>query len=416
MTLTCLIVGASHAAAQLAPSLRQEGWLGRILVLADEPSLPYHRPPLSKAYLLGEKNHEGLLIRSQAAYDKIGVEFKLGVHVQAIDRSAKTVTLDTGECLSYDKLALCTGSRVRKVNLPGAHLPGVHYLRTLLDINRIKQDALACKHAVVVGGGYIGLEGAAVLRKLGMTVTVLEMAPRILARVTSPEMSEFFTRVHGEEGVSLRTGIAVEGFEGGDHVQQVRCADGTLIPADLVVVGIGILPNVELAQEAGLAVDNGILVDEYCRTSDPDIVAAGDCTNHPNALYQQRLRLESVPNATDQAKTAAASLCDKEKPYHSLPWFWSDQYDIKLQIVGLSQGYERIVMRGDWLKGRSFAAFYLKHGKVISIDCVNRPQEFMVGKRLVSEQIEIDPARLADETIAMKDLIPAQGHPFQGLR
>lgn len=407
MTSTCLIVGASHAAAQLALSLRQEGWEGRILVLGDEASLPYHRPPLSKAYLMGEKSHADLLIRSQAAYDKMGVEFQLGVRVQAIDRVAKTLTLDNGDRLSYDKLALCTGSRVRTVNLPGADLRGVHYLRTLADIERIKQEAVSGKQAVVVGGGYIGLEGAAVLRKLGMKVTVLEMAPRILARVTSPQMSEFFSRVHGEEGVTLRTGVAVEGFAGHDHVQQVRCTDGTLIPADLVVIGVGILPNIELAQAAGLAVDNGIVVDEYCRTCDPDIVAAGDCANQPNALYGQRLRLESVPNATDQAKSAAATLCGKEKPYRTLPWFWSDQYDIKLQIVGLSQGYDQLVMRGNWQSGRSFAAFYLKEGKVIAIDCVNRPQEFMVGKRMVNEQMAIDPARLADLSIAVNDLLPA---------
>jgi 3-phenylpropionate/trans-cinnamate dioxygenase ferredoxin reductase component len=401
---TCIIIGASHAAAQLAPSLRQQGWEGKIIVIGDEPYIPYHRPPLSKAFLSGEKDVDGILIRPAAIYEKNNIEFKLGARVEVIDRAHKTVTLQSGEVLNYDKLALCTGSRVRKVTLPGTELDGVHYLRDIRDVEGIKQHVAEGKKAVIVGGGYIGLETASVLNKLGMDVTVLEMAPRVLARVTAPELSEFYTRVHTDEGVTIKTGIAVSGLEGKGTVQKVLCADGSSFDADLVVIGVGIIPNVELAEAAGLNVDNGIVVDEFARTNDPDIVAAGDVTNHPNKYYNRRLRLESVPNATDQAKSAAASICGKDVEYKSLPWFWSDQYDLKLQIAGLSQGYDQVVIRGD-RDSRNFAAFYLQEGKLISADCVNRPQEFMVSKRLIADQVAVNAERLADESIAPKEFL-----------
>lgn len=405
MSRTCIIIGASHAAAQLAPSLRQEGWDGKIIVIGDEPYLPYHRPPLSKAVLSGEKNAADLHIRAQALYDKNDIEFKLGSRVESINRAHKSITLTNGEILNYDKLALCTGSRVRTVSLPGVELAGIHYLRDLKDVEAIQGDIGEGKNAVIVGGGYIGLETAASLKKMGMNVTVLEMAPRVLARVTAPELSEFYTRVHSDEGVTIRTGIAVAGFEGNTKVERVTCADGSSFDADLVVIGVGIIPNVELAEAAGLTVENGIVVDEYARTNDPDIVASGDCANHHNTLYDIRLRLESVPNATDQSKSAAASICGKDKSYQSLPWFWSDQYDLKLQIAGLSQGYDQVVIRGDKDHSRSFVAFYLKEGKLISADCVNRPQEFMLSKRLIAAGTEIDAERLADESIPPKELV-----------
>jgi 3-phenylpropionate/trans-cinnamate dioxygenase ferredoxin reductase subunit len=405
MTQNCIVIGASHAAAQLVVSLRQEGWKGKITVIGDEPYLPYHRPPLSKGFLSGEKTAEDLLIRKQPIYDKNDIDFKLGHRVDTIDRAHKSISLDNGEVLHYDKLALCTGSRVRTVSLPGIELNGIHYLRSIKDIEAIQESVHKDKKAVIVGGGYIGLETAASLKKQGMEVTVLEMAPRVLARVTAPELSEFYTRIHSEEGVNIQTGIAVSGFEGSGRVEKVVCADGSSFAADLVVIGVGIVPNVELAEAAGLAVENGIVVDEFARTTDPDIVAAGDVTNHPNSIYDIRLRLESVPNATDQAKSAAASLCGKDKPYSSLPWFWSDQYDLKLQIAGLSQGYDQVVIRGDKDNGRSFAAFYLKEGKLISADCVNRPQEFMFSKRLITEGKDINIKQLADESIAMKELL-----------
>nr|AEO27387.1 ferredoxin reductase [Pseudomonas sp. 19-rlim] len=405
MHQTCIIIGASHAAAQLAPSLRQEGWEGEIIVIGDEETVPYHRPPLSKTYLLAEKSVDDLLIRPAAIYTKNAISFRLGQRVSNIDPAGKTITLDGGETLGYDKLAICTGARVRKVSLPGSDLAGVHYLRTLKDVDGIRERTGPGKHAVIVGGGYIGLETAAALRKIGMQVTVLEMAPRVLARVTAPQVSAFFQRIHAAEGVTIRTDTLVSGFEGGTQVTAVLCSDGSRLPADLVIVGIGVIPNTELAVTAGLSVDNGILVDELARTSDPHIVAAGDCTNHPSELYG-RLRLESVPNASEQAKTAAATICGKCKPYQALPWFWSDQYDLKLQIAGLNLGYDQVVIRGDINHSRSFAAFYLQAGKVIAADCVNRPQEFMLSKRLIASGTIVNTGRLADDGIEVKALIP----------
>lgn len=403
MSETCVIVGGSHAAAQLAPSLRQEGWEGEIIVISDENYLPYHRPPLSKDFLLGQKDEDGLLIRPEAMYEKNKVEFRLGQRVAMINREEKSVTLSDGEKIPYAKLALCTGSRVRTVNLPGSDLKGINYLRTIDDINAIKADTGEGKNAVIVGGGYIGLETAAVLRKLGMNVTVLEMAPRILARVTAPEMSEFYSRVHAEEGVEIKTGIAVSGFEGDGHVSAVECGDGSKFPADLVVIGVGIIPNVELAEEAGLKTGNGIIVDENCATSDPDIFAAGDCAIQYNSLYDENLRLESVPNASDQARIAAAAICGKHKDKSQLPWFWSDQYDLKLQIAGLSQGFDEIKIRGTTKEGRSFVAFYFKEGKLLAADCINRPMEFMASKKIINGGLDVDVDRITDESISPKE-------------
>lgn len=277
------------------------------------------------------------------------------------------------------------------------------YLRSIADVESIRAHFKEGARLVIVGGGYIGLEVAAVAVKHGLDVTVLEMAPTVLGRVTCPDVAEFFQRVHREEGVNILTGTALEAIEGDGHVSGVRTGAGDLLPADFVIAGIGILPNQELALDAGLACDNGIVVDDHCRTSDPDIYAAGDCTDHPNPIYGRRMRLESVHNALEQAKTAAASICGKDKPYGQVPWFWSDQYDLKLQIAGLSQGYDRVVIRGD-IAGRSFAAFYLKEGRLIAVDAVNRAPEFMMSKILIEKGAVIPPERLADETISMKDI------------
>ncbi len=405
MSQTCIIIGASHAAAQLAPTLRQEGWQGRILVIGDESHIPYHRPPLSKTFLSGEKALDDIYIKPQMLYEKAEVEFMLNTRVTKIDRANKTVLLDNGASLAYDKLALTTGSRVRKVDLPGINLEGIYYLRDISDVEQIKTKVGAGKKAVIVGGGYIGLETAAVLRKLGMEVTVLEMMERVLQRVTAPEVSEFYDRIHSEEGVKILCGVGVTAFAGAESIEKVVCNDGSEHPADLVVVGVGIVPNVELATEAGLEVSNGIVVDQFARTSDADIVAAGDCTFHHNALYEREIRLESVQNATDQARVAAQTLCGKENAYEALPWFWSDQYDLKLQIAGLSQGYDEVIIRGDRQSSRSFAAFYLKDGVVISVDAVNKPPEFMMGKRMISAKLAVDKTRLADAAIPIKELL-----------
>lgn len=405
MKPVCIIVGASHAAAQLIVSLGTEGWEGHILVVSDEPHLPYNHPPLSKAFLSGDQSEQDLLIRKPAFYEQKHIEFRLNTRVTAIDRNAKKITLNDGEKLTYDKLALCTGARVRRVDLPGATLPGIHYLRDLNDVLRIRDNIQSGHSAVIVGGGYIGLEAAASLTKMGMGVTLLELAPRILARVTAPEMSDFYARIHREEGVQIATGLSAKAFEGSGSVQTVICNDGRRLPASLVIIGVGVVPNVELAQEAGLKIDNGIVVDPCARSSDPAIVAAGDVTNHYQHTYDRHMRLESVPNAVDQAKAAAAAVCGKEKPYRSLPWFWSDQFDLKLQIAGLSQCYDQIIIRGDIMTSRSVAVFYFRQGKFIAADCVNRAAEFMLARKVLSSDLTLDVENLTDENVAPKDLI-----------
>lgn len=401
---TCVIVGASHAATQLATSLRQQGWGGEIRMIGDEGRLPYQRPPLSKAFLSGEKGANELAIRPAEFYAKQEIECVEG-QVTAIDREAKQLQLADGSTQHYDKLALCTGARVRKLTIPGAGLAGVHYLRTVADVEAIRNELAGVRQAVIIGGGYIGLETAASLRKQGIEVTVLEMAERILQRVTAPEMSAFYERIHREAGVCVETSVAVSELAGDDRVERVVCSDGRAYPADLVIIGVGVIPNTELAEAAGLETDNGILVDEFCQTSDTGIVAIGDVANQLNPVTGTGLRLESVPNAMEQAKTAAATLCGQPKPHNSLAWFWSDQYDLKLQIAGLNHGYDQVMIRGEADSSRSFAAFYLQEGKLIAADCVNRPQEFMMAKKLLIEGRTPDAARLADESVSAKDLM-----------
>lgn len=404
MNQTCVVIGASHAAAAFVTGLRQDGWEGKIQVVGEEPHIPYHRPPLSKALLAGEKSLEDIFIRPEEVYEKAGVEFLLGVRAMDLDAGNREIALSNGSSLDYDKLALTVGSRVRKVSMPGDDLHGICYLRDYSDVHIIKSFIEKGGKAVIIGGGYIGLEAAAVLNKLGMQVTVLEMMSRVLERVTSPEISEFYTRIHTEEGVDIRCGVGASGFEGSGNVSRVICDDGSSYDADLVIIGIGIVPNIELAQEAGLKIDNGIVVDEFARTSDPDIVSAGDCTYHYSRIYDRWIRLESVQNASDQARVAAATVAGKEKIYDALPWFWSDQYDVKLQIAGLSQGYDEIIVRGDRNKGRSFAAFYLREGVIIAVDAVNKPPEFMMGKRLISDKAVVDREKLADEAVSIKEV------------
>lgn len=394
-----VIIGGSHAAAQLASSLRQGGWEGKISIVGGEATPPYHRPPLSKGYLAAEKHRDELLIRPAAFYEKSGIDLVLGSRVTELDRGGKTITLHDGGRIPYTKLALTTGARVRTLALPGHALDGVFYLRELDDVDRIRAFIGPGKSAVIIGGGYIGLETAASMRKLGMRITVLEALPRVLQRVTAPEVSAFYSRVHNEEGVNIITGAAVESLQGSGVVKQVVLADGNRLDADLVVIGVGVLPATELAEAAGLAVDNGIVVDEFARASDPDIVAAGDCTSHYNPIYDRHLRLESVQNATDQAKTAANTLCGKLESYHALPWFWSDQYDLKLQIAGLSQGFDRVVLRGSSESGRSFAAFYFGGERLLAVDAINRPREFMMTRRALSNGQTADPTMLADESV-----------------
>lgn len=408
---TAIIIGAGHAGGELAVALRNEGWEGRILLLGEEAHLPYHRPPLSKAYLAGSVEKSSLAIRPLAAYERANVEFMPGVRVVRIDRANQRLELADGAQLSYDRLAIATGGRPRPLSAPNAAVAercaNFHYLRTLDDVEQIRAQLAAGKRLVIVGGGYIGLEVAASAIAQGLQVTVLEALPRVLQRVTAAELSAYYERKHREAGVDIRTGVQVADLEvTDDTVTAVLCADGSRLAADLVVVGIGLIANTELAAEAGLQVDNGILVDEHAQTSDPHIYAAGDCTNHPNALLGRRLRLESVPNALEQSRVAAANMAGKAKTYASVPWFWSDQYELKLKMVGLSEGFERLVLRGD-PETDSFSAFYLKGDKVLAADTVNRPQDFIAAKRLVAEGIAVTAAQLADDSRPLKELLPA---------
>lgn len=403
MSDSVVIIGAGHAAGQAVASLRQEGFEGTIVVVGEESVVPYQRPPLSKKFLAGEIGLDRVLFKPVDFYAKAEAEMILDTKVEKIDTAAKKVILEEGRELAYGKLILTTGGRVRKLNCPGADLPGVNYLRSIADVEAIQAHFKPGAKLVIVGGGYIGLEVAAVAVKRDIDVTVLEMAPTVLGRVTCKEVATFFERVHGEEGVKILTNTALESIEGDSHVTGVKTGDGDIIPADFVIAGIGILPNMELAQDAGIDCGNGIVVDDLCRTSVPDVYAAGDCTFHPNPIYKASLRLESVHNALEQAKTAAAHICGKDKPYGQVPWFWSDQYDLKLQIAGLSQGFDEVVIRGD-ITGRSFAAFYLKEGQMIAVDAVNRAPEFMMSKMLLQKGTNVPAERLADESIEMKDI------------
>lgn len=404
MSDTVVIIGAGHAAGQAVASLRQEGFAGTIAVIGEESVIPYQRPPLSKKFLAGEIGLDRVLFKPMEFYAKAEAEMILDTRVARVDTAAKQIICEGSRRLDYDKLLFTTGGRVRKLTCPGADLLGVNYLRTIADVEAIRAHFTPGAKLAIIGGGYIGLEVAAVAVKHGIDVTVVEMAPTVLGRVTCKEVAAFFQRVHREEGVKIHTDTPLAAIEGEGRVSGIRTGAGDVMPADFVIAGIGIVPNIEVAQQAGIACGNGIIVDELCRTNVPDVYAAGDCTFHPNPIYGTELRLESVHNALEQAKTAAAHICGKDKPYGQVPWFWSDQYDLKLQIAGLSQGHDQVVIRGD-INGRSFAAFYLQHGKMIAVDAINRAPEFMMSKMLLQKGTSVPAERLADETIAMKDMV-----------
>ena len=404
MTKKVVIAGAGHAAGQAVVSLKQHGYSGDIVLVGDEAYLPYQRPPLSKKFLSGELTAERLHIKPQSFYDDPHIHTMLETRVTEIDRGAKSITTDSGDKIAYDTLILATGSRVRRLPIEGADLEGVYYLRNIADVEGIQKELQSQKSAVIVGAGYIGLEVAAVTRQLGLEVTVVEMADRVMSRVVSPETSDFYQIEHSTQGVKLRLSTGVKAFRGDGRVEAIETTDGELIPADFVVVGVGIVPNTELASAAGLRVDDGIVVDDRCQTSDPAIYAVGDCTSHPNSIYDRRLRLESVHNAVEQAKTAVNNICGIETHYSQVPWFWSDQYDLKLQIAGLSEGYDDVVVRGNPVD-RSFACLYLKDGRLIATDAINSAREFVQSKALIAAQVRIDKDRLADNDVQIKDLM-----------
>ena len=399
-----VIAGAGHAAGQTIATLKKQKFAGEIVLIGDEPYLPYQRPPLSKKFLSGEFSAERLHVKPESFYSDPKIEVRLETPIVAIDRDSKTLRTVHGDSVSYDKLVLALGSRVRRLSIDGADLDGVHYLRTIADVNSIRAELKNRKHAVIIGAGYIGLEVAAVIRQLGLDVTVVEMADRVMSRVVSAEISDFYQIEHTSHGVKLRLSTGITAFRGSDRINAVEIADGEQVPADFAVVGVGIVPNTELAADAGLIVDDGIVVDDQCQTNDSNIYAVGDCTAHPNAIYNRQLRLESVHNALEQAKTAASNICGNEAHYSQVPWFWSDQYDLKLQIAGLSTGYDDVIIRGN-PADRSFACLYLKDGRLIATDAVNSPRDFLQSKVLIAGQLRIDRDKLADANVQLKDLL-----------
>ncbi|MDR6832420.1 MULTISPECIES: FAD-dependent oxidoreductase [unclassified Sphingopyxis] len=407
MHFDVVIVGAGHGGAQVAIMLRTQKFEGSIAIVGDEPELPYERPPLSKEYFAGEKEFERIQLRPAKYWDERDVTMLLGQRVVAVDPGARNVTTESGGTIGYGKLVWATGGSPRMLPIPGGNLPGVQGVRTRADADAMKAASETASQIVVIGGGYIGLEAAAVLRKAGKKVVLLEALDRVLARVAGTELSRFYEREHREHGVDLRLGVAVEAIEGEGHVTGVRLADGDVIAADLVIVGIGIAPAVDPLIAAGAAGGNGVLVDRLCKTSLPDIYAIGDCAAHENDFAEGVvIRLESVQNANDQANVVAKGIVGDEAPYHAIPWFWSNQYDLKLQTAGLSTGHDRAVLRGDPAT-RSFSVVYLKAGKVIAIDCVNATKDYVQGRMIVTAGLEATAEQLADTETPLKALLPA---------
>ena len=402
-----LIVGAGQAGAQAAISLRQGGFAGTIALVGDEPDPPYERPPLSKDYLAGEKEAERLLLRPRDFWSQRDVTLRLGERVATVEATAHQVKTDAGATIGYKHLIWATGGHPRPLPVPGGDLAGVHAIRTRADVDRLRAEVEGSTRIAVIGGGYIGLEAAAVLAKQGKQVTVLEAQDRVLARVTAEPVSRFYEAEHRAHGVDVRTGVGIVDLVGRDgRITAVRLGVGMSdLPCDLAIVGIGILPAIAPLAEAGAVTGNGVEVDEYCRTSLPDVFAVGDCASHVNGFADNaRIRLESVQNAIDQAKVAAGVILGDPQPYRATPWFWSNQYDLKLQTVGLSIGHDETVMRGD-PAARSFSLIYMRHGRVIALDCVNAARDFVQGRALVEQQTAADRTALADVGVPLKTLV-----------
>ena len=403
-----VIVGTGQAGTQTALSLRDEGYAGGLTLVGEEPGFPYQRPPLSKAYLLGKMDDEGIQLKAPGLYAEYNIEFLDDVRAQSIDRAAHSLTLSNGRVLDYDHLVLATGARQRPLTVPGCDLAGVLPLRTIVDAKDLMARLGTIKHAVVVGGGFIGLEFAAVARAQGIDVTVVEIGPRLMGRALSEQMSRFFEDRHRSWGVKVLFGVGVAAIQGQDHVKAVQLSDGQILPADLVLVGIGVIANTELAEAAGLTVGNGIVVDELLHTSDPDISAIGDVAQHPNRFSAAGPpRIESVQNAMDQARALAARLVGKPRPYDAVPWFWSDQADLKLQMAGLSAGHDRAVVRGDPASG-AFSVFCFQGDKLLAVESVNKGPDHMFGRRLLALDAVITPEQAADESVPLKAYLPVK--------
>jgi 3-phenylpropionate/trans-cinnamate dioxygenase ferredoxin reductase component len=407
MQFDVLIVGAGHGGAQVAAMLRQLKYEGSIAIVGDESELPYQRPPLSKEYFASEKEFDQILLRPQQFWTEHDITMLLGARVTGVDPAAHAVTTEGGEAIGYSKLVWATGGSPRKLPIPGGDLSNVFGVRTKVDADAMKQAAKTAQNVTVIGGGYIGLEAAAVLSKLGKNVTILEALDRVLARVAGEEISRFYEAAHRAHGVEVRLNVKVAAIEGANAATGVQLAGGEILPADFVVVGIGIIPAVQPLLDAGANGGNGVDVNDFCETSIADIYAIGDCAAHSNKFAGgDVIRLESVQNANDQGRTVAKHICGNSEAYEAVPWFWSNQFNLRLQTVGLSAGHDQSVLRGDTDK-QSFSVIYLKAGRVIALDCVNAPRDYVQGKLLIKKHAAPAAADLANPEIMLKDLATA---------
>ncbi len=401
---TFVIVGGGQAGGWTAKTLRDQGFEGGVVLIADEPFVPHERPPLSKAVLLGDEPPESTYLWPADSYDEWRIELRLGQLATRISPDDHTIELDGGETVAYDRLMIATGARVRRLPVTGAELAGIHYLRGIRDTEAIRGDLASGARVVVVGGGWIGLEVAAAASRLGGRVTVVEALDQLCARALTPDLADWVLALHRGHGVDVRLGTSVERFEGSERIARAVLSDGTAIEADVAIIGIGVVPNVELAAAAGIAVDNGIVVDDMGRSSDPDIFAAGDVTNHPNALLGRRIRLESWENAQNQAINAAKAMLGAGEPYAEIPWFWSDQYDVNIQLVGLPEGWTETVTRGDRDSGQ-FIVFYLKDGRIDGAAAIDTPRDIRFARRLMAAGKIVDPTQLADPDVKLQALL-----------
>ena len=399
-----VIIGAGQSAVQCITTLQKEGYSGSITLVGDEEHLPYQRPPLSKGFLEDTINKERLYFKKLEFFIENKIQLKLGTYVEGVNIQDQNIALADGVKLDFDKLVFATGSRVRKLDFPGNNLDSIHYLRGLDDAESMKSDMENSKNIVIIGAGYIGLEVAAIASKRNVSVSVIEMADRVMNRTVDPQISEYYKNLHESHGVDFQFNNSLKEIVGSKKVEKVICSDGAEIKADMVIIGAGILPNVEIAEEAGINCENGIIVDEFAKTNLDIVFACGDCTNHPNKLLNRNLRLESVHNAMEQAKTAAYSILGNPVEYNQIPWFWSDQYDHKLQIVGLSGEHDAVTIRGN-IKESKFMLFYTKEDKLIAVDSVNNPKEFLICRKLVANKVKMNAEMISDLKMDLNDLI-----------
>ena len=399
-----VVIGAGQSAIQCITSLKKEGYEGSITLVGEEEHLPYQRPPLSKGFLDDSINKERLYFKKLDFFTENKIQLKLGISATSVDIENNLVNLSDEEKLHFDKLVFATGSRVRLLDFPGNDLDNIHYLRGLDDAENIKKGLEKSKHLVVIGAGYIGLEVAAIASEKGVKVSIVEMADRVMSRTVDPQISDYYLNLHQNNGVKFKFNTSLEEIKGQGQVESVMCSDGTSINADMVIIGAGVIPNTEIAQNSGVSCENGILVDEFGRTNFKNVFACGDCTSHPNKLLNMQLRLESVHNAMEQSKAVAMSVLDKPAEYSQIPWFWSDQYDHKLQIVGISGSHDTVTMRGS-TDASKFMLFYTRGEELVAVDAVNNPKDFLICRKLVANKVKIKTDMISDLNLNLNDLI-----------